>query len=323
MHTRWSAGIHDFTAVGWVGMGIAFTCYVAIAVVLCVTVVDDLTDAQARIVAGLTVIAVTATWASAAHAYTGALGAYQPMLSSSTVVAVILMLRGRSALAWTTILIRVVIGLVLGPLTGSGLWFNAVLPRASLTILFVATCAAVLLAPQIAEMRALGIRRRDANSGTDRTAGVGLADRGDRIRRIDARVRPLLTKVAEGGDLTVGDVAYARLTEARLRDGIRGRGLDVPRIRDAVWAARARGASVTLLDDGGLVDLSAERSSAVIESVADVVDAELADLSLGDVVVRIAPAGRDPVATVTIVSQTSRRRVEFGVDGFVLRTVRT
>ncbi|WOC13049.1 hypothetical protein [Gordonia sp. MP11Mi] len=309
-----------FSTVSWIGMGLAFALFVAAAIPLGVTVSGELTDAHARGVALLTVGGVAATWGSAAYAHAPGLAAYQPMLATATMIAVILMFHGRVALVWAAIASIITIGLVLGPFTESARWLNVVLPRAGLTFLFVATCGAVLLGPQIAEMRALGARQRaDYKDAQDRRHDV--ADREDRIRRIDDRVRPLLSRIAAGDPVTDDDIIDARLMEAKLRDGIRGRGLDVPRVRVAVWDARRRGVSVSVLDDGGLEPLGADRSAAVVEAVAAVLESELASLTSGDVVARIAPAGRDPVATVVVVSGPIRRRIELGADGFVVRTV--
>ena len=309
-----------FDTVSWIGMSAAFVLFVAAAVPLGITIFAELTDAQARTIALLTVGGVAATWGSAAYAHAPGLAAYQPMLATATVVAVILMFRGRVALVWAAISSNITIGLILGPFTESARWFNAVLPRASLTILFVGTCGAVLLGPQMAEMRALGRRQRaDDKDVQDRRHDA--ADREDRIRWIDDRVRPLLSRIADGHEVTDDDVIDARLMEAKLRDGIRGRALDVPRVRASVWDARRRGVSVAVLDDGGLDALGPDRSAAVVEAAAVVLESELATLTSGDVVARIAPAGRDPVATVVVVSGAIRRRIELGADGFVVRTV--
>ncbi|MGO3326356.1 hypothetical protein [Gordonia sp. (in: high G+C Gram-positive bacteria)] len=309
-----------FDALCWIGMGIAYLLFVAATIVISVSAADDLTDRRARLTAVLIVAAVAATWASAAHAHASSLGDYQPMLSTATVVAVILMLRGRVLLVWAVVGADVAIGLILGSFTGSPAWFNAVLPRASLTVLFLATCTAVLLGPQIAEMRALAVRLR-ADDKDARHRREGVADRDDRIRRIDTRVRPLLSRVADGHTLTDDDITEARLIEAKLRDGIRGRALDVPRVRTAVWEARRRGVSVSVLDDGGLADLDPDQSATVIDAAAEVLETELSDLSSGDVVARIAPAGREPVATIVVAAGALRRRIELGADGFVMRTV--
>ncbi|MCF8568741.1 hypothetical protein L5G32_00475 [Gordonia sp. HY002] len=310
----------DFDVASWIGMGSAYLALVVATILVSASAADDLTDRRARSAAVLIVAGVAATWTSAAYAGASGLGDYQPMLSTATVVAVILMLRGRVLLVWAAIGANVAIGLIAGPFTESPAWFNAVLPRASLTVLFLATCTAILLGPQIAEMRALAVRlRADDKDARDRRHDI--ADRDDRIRRIDARVRPLLTHVADGHTLTDADIAEARLVEAKLRDGIRGRALDVPRVRNAVWEARRRGVSVSVLDDGGLAAFGSDQSATVVDAAAEVLEAELAGLSSGDVVARIAPAGREPVATVVVATGSLRRRIELGTDGFVMRTV--
>ncbi|QRY61569.1 hypothetical protein JVX90_14240 [Gordonia sp. PDNC005] len=312
----------DFTAVTWVGTTLAF---LLLAVAMTVTVssaTSALTGRQAGVVCGSVIAAVAVVWGSAALLGSAALGPFQTMLSTATIVLVVLMMRGRLLLAWVVVAINTVVGVIVGPLTGSSTWLNAVLPRASFTMLFIATGAALLLAPQVAELHALSDRRRVDRKGVD-DVREDIAARDVRIRRIDARVRPLLTKVVDGDPVTDDDVTDARLIEARLRDGIRGRALDVPRVRRAVWDARRSGVSVTVLDDGGLTELDSARADAVVDATALVLEEELVGLSGGDVVARIAPPGRDPIATVGVVSGSVRRRVELTADGRIHRVVET
>ncbi|MDR2279243.1 MAG: hypothetical protein LBE07_00145 [Gordonia sp. (in: high G+C Gram-positive bacteria)] len=312
----------EFTAVTWVGTTLAF---VLLAIAMTVTVssaTSALSGAQAGVVCGAVIAAVALVWGSAAVLGSGALGPFQTMLSTATIVLVVFMMRGRLLLAWVVVAINTVVGVLLAPLTGSSAWLSTVLPRASFTMLFIATGAALLLAPQVAELHALSARRRADRKGVD-DVREDIAARDVRIRRIDARVRPLLTKVVDGHRVTDDDVTDARLIEARLRDGIRGRALDVPRVRRAVWDARRSGVSVTVLDDGGLTELDAARADAVVAAAALVLEEELAGLSGGDVVARIAPPGRDPIATVGVVSGSVRRRVELTADGRIRRVVET
>ena len=62
--------------------------------------------------------------------------------------------------------------------------------------------------------------------------------------------------VSRQGNLTEDDKKEALMLEAQLRDEIRGRNLIDRRTRAAAKAARLRGVTVVLLDDGGLNDAS-------------------------------------------------------------------
>lgn len=303
---------HD-EASYWIGVPLACTLFAGAAFLLVRRMGVDLPSRDAWAAAAMVVGAVAATWTAAALDPHGALGDYNPLFSTATVAVVLLMVRGRLLLAWAVVVGNLLVGLVSGPLSSSDSWVNVVFPRASFTVFFVATCTALLLGPHITEMRGLAARRREDALGAESDL-VDVADRDERIRRIDQRVRPLLEKVVAGEEITEDDVITARLKEARLRDGIRGRALDVTRVRTAVWAARRRGVLVTVLDDGGLTALDPTRAAAVVDTAARLLESELAALTCGDVVARIAPPGRDPIATITIVSGRQRRRVEITAD---------
>ncbi|GED99910.1 hypothetical protein nbrc107696_03570 [Gordonia spumicola] len=311
-----------FTPDVWTGMAIAYALLAVATVLVATSATEALTDARAFAVCLTVVAAVAAVWVAAARLHSATLGPFQTMFSTATIVLVVLLFRGRILLAWTAVCANTALGVLLGPITGSPTWLSAVLPRASFTMLFIATGAALLLEPQIRELHALSARRRADRRGVQQVRDDNEA-RDERIRRIDARVRPLLTKVLSGGPVTDDDVTDARLIEARLRDGIRGRALDVPRVQRAVWDARRNGVSVTVLDDGGLAGLDTSRADAVVDATARVLEDELAGLAGGDVVARIAPPGRDPIATVGVVTATARRRVEIAGDGRIERVVQT
>jgi hypothetical protein len=78
----------------------------------------------------------------------------------------------------------------------------------------------------------------------------------ERQRRLDEtylRAAPLLIGISErGGMLTPEERADCLLLEASMRDEIRGRSLLDDVVRERVMEARRRGATVVLLDDGGL-----------------------------------------------------------------------
>ena len=313
------AGLHEHAAVAyWTGSVLAFALFAAAGVLVVRQMSVEIEQRVALAVAALTLAGVAVTWITAVLDSGGELRDYIPLLSTRTVVVVLLILRNRLLLAWAVVGLDVVVGLVFGSLTRSDMWLSVVFPRAGFVVLFVATCTALLLGPHVAEMRGLSERRRaDALGGHDEPHDG--PDRDERIRRIDQRVRPLLDKVVAGDVITEDDVITARLKEARLRDGIRGRALDVTRVRTAVWAARRRGVSVTVLDDSGLAALDPADAADIVDATARVLEAELAGLADGDVVARIAPSGRDPIATVTVVSEDRRLRVELSTDGRVNR----
>jgi hypothetical protein len=76
------------------------------------------------------------------------------------------------------------------------------------------------------------------------------------VRRALAVAGPVLARtVATGGSLDDHERVMARLAEGALRDELRGSRLLDDRVRAQLSAARERGASVTVLDEGGLEDV--------------------------------------------------------------------
>lgn len=111
---------------------------------------------------------------------------------------------------------------------------------------------------------------------------------------------PMLRRIADSGtqaghELTDDERRECRTLEAAIRDEIRGRMLLTDTVRQAVKRARDRGATVTLLDEGGIDDLDEAARDRVLSQLADALDGTRADR----VIARTA-AESSPVA-VTVV----------------------
>jgi hypothetical protein len=108
-------------------------------------------------------------------------------------------------------------------------------------------------------------------------------ERKARLRQNLRGALPLLELIANSdGKLSESEKLEARLLEAELRDGIRGRSLTYPDLVQAVRALRGQGVEVQLVDDGGLEDLSASEAEALIGEVVRLLTA----VKQGKVVVR-------------------------------------
>lgn len=112
------------------------------------------------------------------------------------------------------------------------------------------------------------------------------AARTERERRINSTLAGVLPQleqiVRKSGKLSKQERKLALLTEAELRDQIRGRGLTHPALIEQARLARARGVEVQLLDDGGLEDLE----NSELEKLLDRVATELRSIETGRVVIR-------------------------------------
>jgi hypothetical protein len=89
---------------------------------------------------------------------------------------------------------------------------------------------------------------------------------------------PMLRRISDSnGDLSEAERQECRLLEATIRDEIRGRRLLNQAVREQVMAARRRGASVTLLDEGGIDDLSGVDLEIVLNTLATAIGRTNAD----------------------------------------------
>jgi len=112
---------------------------------------------------------------------------------------------------------------------------------------------------------------------------------------------PILQRiVAAGGNLSDAERVEARLSEAALRDEIRGRELINDRVREAVRLARVRGVEVVMLDEGGLDGLETEQKTTILNDVAAALDG----LNFGKATVR-APANEAWKVTVAAMAAGS------------------
>jgi len=124
-------------------------------------------------------------------------------------------------------------------------------------------------------------------------------ERRERVQYALAVAGPVLSRVIETrGDLSAQERRGAHLAEGRLRDEIRGGELLNERAREAIEAARARGASVTVFDDGGLEGLDEHEKIRIRERLADV----LTDSASARLIIR---APKDERIAVTVVGRSA------------------
>ena len=104
----------------------------------------------------------------------------------------------------------------------------------------------------------------------------------------------LQTIEKKNGDLTEAERQECLNLEGAIRDEIRGRKLLNDAVRDQVMRARRRGATVTLLDEGGIDDLPDEELDRALNELA----AAIARTEADKVIARTVPEGSDVAITV-------------------------
>lgn len=179
----------------------------------------------------------------------------------------VVMVRRRPIVAWTgTALLSIAcaawigvpLALALG-LVGSIVWV-------AVAQLFVLSFdRAAQDAARLAELQQVSSAWQAAQVGRQRERRV-------QVQRALAVAGPVLTAVVRtGGDLDADERAAARLAEGRLRDELRAPRLLDDGVRDALDAARRRGATVTVLDEGGLDQVDPETLRVIRGELADTI----------------------------------------------------
>ncbi|WP_213814385.1 hypothetical protein [Glaciihabitans sp. dw_435] len=120
-------------------------------------------------------------------------------------------------------------------------------------------------------------------------------ERQFRLNQTSAMALVMLRTIQRSnGNLTDEERLECLHLEGAIRDEIRGRKLLNDAVRAQVMAARRRGATVTLLDEGGIDDLSDEELDRVLNRLASALESTDAD----KVIARTVPEGSDTAITV-------------------------
>ncbi|MFT4230734.1 MAG: hypothetical protein QM602_10640 [Microbacterium sp.] len=180
---------------------------------------------------------------------------------------VIVMVRRRPWFAWSGVVLLTIactawigqpLALALG-LVGSIMWVAAA------QLLVLSFDRAADDTTRLAELQQAASAWQAAQVGRQRERRV-------QVQRALALAGPVLTQVVRSeGMLSDDSRAAARLAEGRLRDELRGPRLLDDDVRAALEEARRRGASVTMLDEGGLEDLDAAALSVIRADLAETI----------------------------------------------------
>jgi hypothetical protein len=186
--------------------------------------------------------------------------------------------RGHRTLAWFGTVFLIAEILVWG---GLGVLFNSGIVGAVLMVM-----GAQAASGELDASAKLAKRFREQALATEAATAAQTAARIERERRITQTLTGVLPQLeliaANRKGLSSKEKQTALLTEAALRDQIRGRGLTHPELVEQVRLARTRGVEVQLLDDGGFEDLTEQETNELLERVAS----ELSSVKAGKVVIR-------------------------------------
>jgi hypothetical protein len=123
-------------------------------------------------------------------------------------------------------------------------------------------------------------------------------------------LRMLQTIERSGGDLSAAEREECLHLEGAIRDEIRGRRLLDDAVREQVMDARRRGATVTLLDEGGIDELPDSELDRVLASLAEAIRTTDAER----VIARTVPEGSDVAVTVVGLRSPDEHARALGLD---------
>ncbi len=214
------------------------------------------------------------------------------LLSAITVIVVVLCLRGRFAIAWMSF------GAVYVLLIGYSLIVGEGLPSVNLLLILpsrvlIGTAFAIVLRRSLAAVQALNDEevREVARMSAARAARE---ERAARLAGLEATARPMLTRIANGEQLSAEDKQTCAVLEGQLRDQIQAAALANPTVAGYARAARRRGVDLVMIDDGGLAGASGE----VLRRVTRHVNEALHTADSGRLRIRILPPGRSNLISI-------------------------
>jgi hypothetical protein len=185
----------------------------------------------------------------------------------------VVMIRDRPWTAWSGIVLLAV---------GSIAWMG---PGKALSLGLVGSTMWVLIAQLL--VRSMGRAAHDtdrlmqlqrAATAWQATHTVRQRERRVQVQRALAVAGPVLSRtVATGGMLTEAERVEARVAEGRLRDEMRGPRLIDDAVQAELERARRRGATVTVLDEGGLDGVDEDSLDAIRAQLAEVLRRSTSD----------------------------------------------
>ncbi|AZG48342.1 hypothetical protein [Gordonia insulae] len=306
------AGWEITSVASWVGRAIGLGIF-AVAVAIVVRTRGSRSPVPAAVIVVVSAVCGLAVslWSLPPETYQTLQTA--PPVSAMTIVLTLLAVHRRPLYAWVGAFCCTAVSGLWAADVGLGFATGAVNTNFCYPVLVLAVLFALMARPMEERIRVLRVRAV-AQAATEAATAAAARERGRQLRRLDRRARPILQQVVDGHEFTPAEVADARLTEAQLRDGIRAPAWESGQVSDAVWAARRRGISVLLLDDGAL---AARPDDDLTARLHEVLVAELRGAPTGQVTARVLPPDRDLLASIVVNAGPDIRRIECATDGVV------
>lgn len=224
-------------------------------------------------------------------------------LGAMTILLFVLALRGRRALAWVGFLAIAVVSVVVAILAAQDVvGVITLLLRQSATLVIGSLFAIILrrATQTIASIQNYQASRAAVSAATE----LAVRERDAQNARLQQDARAVLERIIAPAPFTSQDLQEFAAVSATLRGGTQAAGASGNRIADAVREARARGLSVTLIDDLGTPLPLADRAR-VENSLLPL----LAEVVRGSITVRLSPDTHDEIATIVIEENGEFRRV--------------
>ncbi|KXT56938.1 hypothetical protein Y710_10645 [Gordonia sp. QH-12] len=231
-------------------------------------------------------------------------------LSATTALCTYLCVRGRTGVAWVSMLAAIGATALWAVRIGEGAGYGISISLINLAPLVMSSFFAITIRPAAREIFLMQGAGTEA-AATEAARRAVLDERDRQLGRLDDQARPLLARLADAAPLSADERDECSLVEARLRDSLRAPTFDVRSVADAARQARRRGVEVILLDDHGLVGADDDVRERVIGGAVTA----LAAARAGTVTIRILPPRRRVVATVLQVAGDVVVREEYDGEG--------
>jgi len=228
------------------------------------------------------------------------------VIGANMFVMIALGLRGRSGWAAVGMLLLIAAVLSWAISTDQGVVHGLLLVSREAGTFVLGTIFAVLLRRTARRIHEFNVAR-ERQAAEDAAAAASASERTQQIDRLLTLIGPALQKIAESAAvvMTPDDRLELTVTEAFLRDTIRGRLLAVEPLVTAVEHARRTGITVELLDDSGDPEFDADSEQKALSWIVE----RLAAVAAGTFTARIVAVGDELELTVVADGSADALRV--------------